>query len=195
MRVLIVHSRYRSGAASGENRVVEDEARLLADYGHDVAVWTPSVREGGGVSMVRAAANAIWSTSATSHLRDLIERHRPDVVHAHNVFRALSPAVLRAVPSSVALVMTLHNYRLSCLPGNLYPRRSDMRGVCRSSADPRRRAPVLSWLGRSERRAGDLSGGPQIGQDLRSRRPLPCRKRVRPRTASADRYPACRGSR
>jgi glycosyltransferase involved in cell wall biosynthesis len=120
MRVLILHSRYRSGPASGENRVVEDEARLLAEHGHHVAVWSPSVPEGGGLSNARAAANAIWSTSARAQLRRLIERHRPDVVHVHNVFRALSPAALRAVPSSIALVMTLHNYRLACLPGNLY---------------------------------------------------------------------------
>jgi glycosyltransferase involved in cell wall biosynthesis len=120
MRVLILHSRYRSGSASGENRVVEDEARLLAEHGHHVAVWSPSVHEGGTLSNVRTAANAIWSTSATEQLRRLIARYGPDVVHAHNVFRALSPAVLRAVPPSVALVMTLHNYRLACLPGNLY---------------------------------------------------------------------------
>lgn len=120
MRVLILHSRYLSGSASGENRVVEDEARLLADHGHRVSVWTPSMRQGGGISMVRAAAGAIWSTSAIGHLRRFFERQQPDVVHVHNVFRALSPAVLRAVPSSVPLLMTLHNYRLACLPGNLF---------------------------------------------------------------------------
>jgi len=120
MRVLILHSRYRSGAASGENRVVEDEARLLAEHGHHVAVWTPSVRDEGAISKLRAASDAVWSTSSIRHLRLLVERHRPDVVHAHNVFRALSPAVLRAVPHTIALVMTLHNYRLACLPGNLF---------------------------------------------------------------------------
>jgi hypothetical protein len=34
--VLIIHSRYLSGAASGENRVVEDESRLLSEGGHHV---------------------------------------------------------------------------------------------------------------------------------------------------------------
>jgi glycosyltransferase involved in cell wall biosynthesis len=120
MRLLILHSRYLSGSASGENRVVEDEARLLAEHGHRVAVWTPSIREGGGISMARAAAGAIWSRSSMDRLRRLVERHRPDVVHVHNVFPSLSPAVLRAVPPSVPLVMTLHNYRLTCLPGNLF---------------------------------------------------------------------------
>ena len=42
MRVLILHSRYLSGAASGENRVVDDEARLLAEAGHQVDVWDPA---------------------------------------------------------------------------------------------------------------------------------------------------------
>jgi glycosyltransferase involved in cell wall biosynthesis len=42
------------------------------------------------------------------------------VVHVHNVFPALSPAVFRAVPRSVPVVVTLHNFRMSCLSGNLY---------------------------------------------------------------------------
>jgi len=33
LRVLVVHSRYLSGPSSGENRVVEDEARLLQEAG------------------------------------------------------------------------------------------------------------------------------------------------------------------
>ena len=100
--------------------MVEDEARLLADHGHRVAVWSPSVRENGPASMARAAAGTIWSISATHRLESLVERHRPDVVHVHNVFPALSPAVVRAVPPSIPLVMTLHNYRLACLPGNFF---------------------------------------------------------------------------
>ena len=31
MRVLLLHSQYLSGSASGENRVVEDELSLLRD--------------------------------------------------------------------------------------------------------------------------------------------------------------------
>src|ERR671937_443993 len=42
LRILILHSRYLSGQMSGENRVVEDEERLLQTAGHDVRTWTPA---------------------------------------------------------------------------------------------------------------------------------------------------------
>jgi glycosyltransferase involved in cell wall biosynthesis len=41
---------------------------------------------------------------------------RPDVVHCHNLFPLLSPAVLRQASSEAPVVVTLHNYRLLCLP-------------------------------------------------------------------------------
>ena len=49
MRVLILHSRYLSGSASGENRVVDDESTLLREAGHEVHVWDPQV-EATGIS-------------------------------------------------------------------------------------------------------------------------------------------------
>ena len=120
MRVLILHSRYLSGPASGENRVVDDEASLLEDRGHDVAMWSPTVEERSGLGMARTAIETVWSRPATEHVVGLIRQHRPDVVHVHNVFPALSPAVFRAVPRTVPVVVTLHNFRMSCLSGNLY---------------------------------------------------------------------------
>ena len=36
MRILLVHSRYRSGAPSGENRVVDQEGEALEALGHEV---------------------------------------------------------------------------------------------------------------------------------------------------------------
>lgn len=120
MRVLLLHSRYLSGAASGENRVVEEESRLLREAGHDVTVWSPEPEVGGALANVRTAGSAIWSRRASRHVATLVRRERIDVVHVHNLFPTLSPAVLRAARSSgAAVAMTLHNYRLMCLPANL----------------------------------------------------------------------------
>lgn len=118
MRILILHSRYRSGAVSGENRVVEDETRLLREGGHDVHVWDPSPKVD-GLRMLKTAVEAVWSRAATTELRGLIRATRADIVHCHNLFPLFSPAVLRAAASEgAATVVTLHNYRLLCLPGN-----------------------------------------------------------------------------
>ena len=118
MRILIVHSRYRSGAASGENQVVSDEVRLLQEAGHDVAVLDPAPEDERGLQLLRAAKDVVWSSRSARDIRKLLRIHSPDVVHYHNVLTGLSPTVLRAaLHEKVPAVMTLHNYRLMCLPG------------------------------------------------------------------------------
>jgi glycosyltransferase involved in cell wall biosynthesis len=114
MRVLVLHSRYASGATSGENRVVEDEVELLRGAGHDVQVWAPVPDDTPAGSRAGLALNAVWSRPAVTEVRRLAAALRPDVIHVHNLFPMLSPAVLRSARAPV--VVTLHNYRLLCLP-------------------------------------------------------------------------------
>jgi glycosyltransferase involved in cell wall biosynthesis len=115
MRILIAHSRYRSGSASGENAVVADETRLLREAGHEVHVFEASVS--GAFDALRAAPGIIWDPGRAAAIRRLIRRYCPDIVHVHNLFPALSPAVIRAAAAEgVPVVMTLHNFRLMCLP-------------------------------------------------------------------------------
>jgi glycosyltransferase involved in cell wall biosynthesis len=95
--------------------VVRDEERLLREAGHDVATWTPT--PGPELSRARLGSRTIWSTAAVGHIRYLIDRHRPQIVHCHNLFPMLSPAVLRAARDRDSrVVVTLHNYRMFCLP-------------------------------------------------------------------------------
>ena len=119
MRVLILHSRYRSGSTSGENRVVEDEALLLDGAGHAVEVWDPSSEGLHGAGLLRAGVGV--GLAALRREGDAAEDPRlPSrrVVHVHNLFPMLSPVVLRsAAAEGVPVVMTLHNYRLQCLAG------------------------------------------------------------------------------
>jgi glycosyltransferase involved in cell wall biosynthesis len=120
VRILIVHSRYLSGPASGENRVVEDEARLLSEGGHDVHVWSPEPDAGGPAARLRLGLETIWSAHAATELRRRIAKVRVDVVHGHNLFPTISPSVIRvAAEEGVPFVLTLHNYRLLCLPATL----------------------------------------------------------------------------
>lgn len=117
MRVLILHSRYLSGDASGENRVVRDEAKLLAEGGHAVQLYDPSPTRAHGMRLVTTAIDAVWSAEGGKVVRHLMRRFRPDVVHCHNLFPMLSPAVVRTCHSEgIPVVITLHNYRLMCLP-------------------------------------------------------------------------------
>jgi glycosyltransferase involved in cell wall biosynthesis len=114
LRVMVLHSRYSSGAVSGENRVVDDEIRLLQGAGHAVMGWSPEIELGARSGQIRAGLEAVWSVTAQRELRSRVRRFRPDVIHCHNLFPAFSPSVLRA--TRVPVVVTLHNYRLLCLP-------------------------------------------------------------------------------
>jgi glycosyltransferase involved in cell wall biosynthesis len=119
MRILILHSRYLSGPVSGENRVVEEEARLLREAGHQVSMWSPAPERLDAMGMLRAGASAVWSASAAAEVGRLVHRLRADIVHVHNLFPMLSPAVLRSAEAGgAAVVVTLHNYRMMCLPAN-----------------------------------------------------------------------------
>jgi glycosyltransferase involved in cell wall biosynthesis len=120
VRILILHSRYLSGDVSGENRVVDDESRLLREAGHEVHTWAPEPDVAGTTGQLRAGISAIWSTAAARAVGQSVRRHQIQIVHVHNLFPAMSPAVIRAAGRAGArVVMTLHNYRLMCLPASL----------------------------------------------------------------------------
>lgn len=123
MRILIAHSRYMTGSVSGENRVVDDDVRLLRDAGHEVTLFDPGPvhpEKQGPADLVRTSADIVWARGAVRKMRRLIGDNRPDVVHLHNLIPMLSPAVVRAIDGEgVPAVMSLHNYRLFCLPATL----------------------------------------------------------------------------
>lgn len=120
VRIAVLHSRYLSGPASGENRVLSDDIKLLTDAGHEVKSWTPSpgrTRK----DQAKAAVQAIWSIDAVARVRDLVENWGAQILHCHNLFPLLSPAIIReASDSGAGVVMTLHNYRLMCVKGSFH---------------------------------------------------------------------------
>lgn len=57
----------------------------------------------------------VWSSSSARGIEQAIREFRPDIVHCHNVYHQLSPAVLRPVSrAGIPCVMTLHDYKLAC---------------------------------------------------------------------------------
>jgi len=112
MRIAILHSRYLSGPASGENRVLGDDIKLLTDAGHEVRPWTPLPGKRPG-EQVKAAAQAIWSTEAVTQVRELVGGWGAEIVHCHNLFPLVSPAVIREASAQGAGVVM-------CLSGSFY---------------------------------------------------------------------------
>lgn len=117
LRILQVHNHYAPGWG-GEDTVVELEAQLLRDHGHEVDAFTDTtagLKTDPLLRQVLAAPGFLWSRRAYSALTRKIAEFHPDVVHVHNTFPKLSPAVLWACQrNGVPVVQTLHNFRLVC---------------------------------------------------------------------------------
>jgi glycosyltransferase involved in cell wall biosynthesis len=124
MRVLVVHSRYRSAAPSGENNVVDQECAALAAAGHDVERFERSSDEIESWPLGRKVllpVTSLWSRQVRSELADRLRDWRPDVVHVHNTFPMISASMLYACrDAGVPVVATIHNYKLSCANGTFF---------------------------------------------------------------------------
>jgi glycosyltransferase involved in cell wall biosynthesis len=124
MKIMLVHNRYRSTAPSGENRVVDTEAEALAAAGHEVIRFERHSDDIESWSRARKAAlpgRVVWSAEAHRDLAARLRGQRPDVVHVHNTFPLLSPAVLHACRGAgVPVVATIHNYKLACASGDFF---------------------------------------------------------------------------
>ena len=118
MKILVVHNRYQQ--RGGEDAVAEDEATLLAAGGHDVStVFVSNDAIASLADKLRAAVN-VADGPAAALVVDAVRRHKPDVVHVHNFFPLVSPAVHARVRAlGPATVQTLHNFRITCAGGLL----------------------------------------------------------------------------
>jgi len=111
MRVLQIHNRYRQHG--GEDQVVAAEATLLRSNGHEVEQFSVDNPES-PVATAAALAQAPWNRKSSTEVGETIQAYQPDVVHVHNTWFQLSPAVVAVAHQLAPVVMTVHNYRLMC---------------------------------------------------------------------------------
>jgi glycosyltransferase involved in cell wall biosynthesis len=116
LRILLAHSFYR--IKGGEDYYFRQQAELLS-RNHSIELLTlrnDQLLEGFGT-----AARMLYSRGTVREVSRVIERFRPDVIHAHNVYPSLGPAVhLAAEQARVPLVITIHNYRMRCPNGVMF---------------------------------------------------------------------------
>lgn len=145
MKILLVHNLYGSSAPSGENTVFEAEANLLRHAGHEVIEYTrhsDEIRAQGAWGTIKGALATPWNPWCAAAVRRLVERERPDVLHAHNTFPLISLAIFHAVRDlPVATVLTLHNYRTVCAAA--IPMRDGR--VCTECLDQQSVTPALNY--------------------------------------------------
>jgi glycosyltransferase involved in cell wall biosynthesis len=130
MKIVMVN---RLATGGGADRHAVDLARALRERGHEVRFLSTLSAgnvdaEGAFVPLTGAdfwrgqppphqrlnvAASALWNRRAAAAMTALVERFRPDVVHAHDLYPQLSAApVAVAGKRQVPVIQTLHNYEL-----------------------------------------------------------------------------------
>ena len=137
MKVVVAHNRYSSAQPSGENSVVDSDMAQLAEAGVEVVPFIKSSDDIGSLSLVGKAAlpiSPIYARGAQRELAALLDAERPDVLHLHNPYPFLSPAVIRtAHKRGVPVIQTVHNFRQVCISG-LYFRDGHACHDCRGKA-------------------------------------------------------------
>lgn len=117
MRILHIHTRYRQ--LGGEDRVVDEERVLLSRSGHTIIPYDAQ-NSPSPIGAASQLASSPWNLRSAMRVRDAILQGRPDVAHVHNTWFAASPSVTRAITRErVPVVMTLHNYRATCIAATL----------------------------------------------------------------------------
>ena len=116
MRIIVAHSFYR--IAGGEDRYVRQQVELLS-RSHVVHLEervNAELHEG-----FRTAVGMFHAPRERQAIGRVLREFRPDVVHLHNPYPSMGPAVhLTADSSGVALVQTVHNFRLRCPNGLMF---------------------------------------------------------------------------
>lgn len=133
MNTLLLHNCYRQ--RGGEDAVLANEHALLNRRGHHVELVTVNNDDVQGLATkLRVAWQAAWSPRGYALAQSALQRFQSDIVHVHNFFPLLSPAVFDACQEAgVPVVMTLHNYRLIC-PGALLMRNGRVCEQCISGS-------------------------------------------------------------
>ena len=119
-KILLVHSFYGSEAPSGENIVFENERDLLIEKEHEVFEYTAHgdwYRNRGLYGKLVAATSVVFNLSQYVKFKYHIWKIKPDIIHVHNTFPGISPAIFWAVGKKIPIVLTLHNYRIFCASG------------------------------------------------------------------------------
>jgi glycosyltransferase involved in cell wall biosynthesis len=113
MKVLTVHNNYQQ--PGGEEQIFATETALLESYGHEILRYTLDNSSIPQQNPLQLAKNTLWNRSVYDELRSLIRQKQPQVAHFHNTWPLISPAAYYAArDEGVAVIQTLHNYRLLC---------------------------------------------------------------------------------
>lgn len=116
MKILLVHNSYQQ--AGGEDVVFEQERELLERHGHQVHTYLRSnheLAELSAIEQIGLASGIVSAEGSKQDIQKILREEKPDLVHAHNTFVMISPAIFEVCKQEgIPVLQTLHNYRLLC---------------------------------------------------------------------------------
>ena len=119
MKILIAHNRYQQ--AGGEDAVVQTEYDILKKYGEDVFLYernNAELKTYSPLKKINFLLSLSWSKKSYQDFRSAIRKYSPDIVHFHNIFYMMTPAVYDACRDKhVPVVQSQHNFRPLCSNG------------------------------------------------------------------------------
>lgn len=122
MKIVLIHNAYQQ--AGGEDAVLQAEAALLSEKGHEVTTFrrrNDEIQVNGFLSQARLGWETVWARSSYRQLQAILQSEKPDLAHVHNTLPLISPAAYYACQDAgVPVVQTLHNYRLFCPAATFY---------------------------------------------------------------------------
>jgi glycosyltransferase involved in cell wall biosynthesis len=114
MKILVIHNYYK--VAGGEDAVMRNEIELLKKNNEQVMEYkVNNTLITSFWQKVRVMLNTVYSFSQYKLIKRILSETSPDLVHVHNYFPLISPAVFYACKKmNIPVVHTLHNYRAVC---------------------------------------------------------------------------------
>lgn len=113
LRIVFAHNAYQQ--RGGEDSVAAAEIDLLRKHGHEIFVYARHNGDLQNMGKLAALADTLWSRRTVNELSRLIADKQPDLIHVHNTFPLISPALYWAANrAGVPVIQTLHNFRLLC---------------------------------------------------------------------------------
>ena len=120
LKILLIHNYYQTHHVGGEDKVFDNEFKLLSTVLGKSNVFKYVVNN--DQINKKKILFTIWGNYFHAKaVYKLILKNKINIVHVHNYFPLMTPLVFKAAKKAGArVILTLHNYRPHCLSGLLY---------------------------------------------------------------------------
>ena len=119
IKILHAHNYYLQ--PGGEDTAFKAEVNLLRDHGSEVLEYVEDNHNIAFKSQLGVALQTVWSWDSYAKIKKTLHQGQPQIVHFHNTFPLISPAVYYACDEEkIPVIQSLDNPRLLCPSANFY---------------------------------------------------------------------------